>query len=111
MAVAGCLPAGPEDERRNIAGNIHFVDRAADLGDTLNRPLASPLRDTPETYNKPCFEAKIKDKTAAHLEKPPSPPAASQNLHRANTCFSKDPGRLRRLLQLLYHTQNEDPSL
>jgi threonylcarbamoyladenosine tRNA methylthiotransferase MtaB len=65
VVVAGCLPAGPSDEWKNIAGNVHFVTRKADLPDMLHGLVAADPAESATPSNKPCYETKIKDKTAS----------------------------------------------
>ena len=65
VVITGCLPAGPADELKNIAGNIHIVTRKSDLATTLQRLITTRIRETePASSNKPFIATEIKDKNA-----------------------------------------------
>jgi threonylcarbamoyladenosine tRNA methylthiotransferase MtaB len=65
VVITGCLPAGPTDELKNLAGDIHIVSQKSDLPTTLQRLTTTRIRETePMSSNKPSFATKIKDKNA-----------------------------------------------
>ncbi|RKY08534.1 MAG: tRNA (N(6)-L-threonylcarbamoyladenosine(37)-C(2))-methylthiotransferase MtaB [Planctomycetota bacterium] len=64
VLVAGCLPQGPADELKNIAGNVHIVGRKKELVATLRNLVAGGnTENTPANPNIPLSAVKIKDKT------------------------------------------------
>ncbi len=80
VLVAGCLPQGPADELKNVAGNIHVVSRKQDLVATLHDLVAGETTEnTPESANKALSAAKIKDKSASrqNINPPGLPPITS----------------------------------
>ena len=65
VLVAGCLPEGPADELKNIAGNVHIVSRKKELVATLRDLVAGGnTESTPACPNIAPGAVKIKDKTA-----------------------------------------------
>ena len=77
VLVAGCLPQGPADELKNIAGHVHIVSRKKELVATLRDLVAGGnAENTPACSNIALGAVKIKDKTPARRDtKPPVLPA------------------------------------
>ncbi len=84
VLVAGCLPQGPADELKNIAGNVHIVSRKKELVATLRDLVAGGNTESTPAYSiKPLSAVKIKDKTPPkqHFDPPGLPVITSFSGH------------------------------